>query len=82
MKNSVKEAAYKVEIGERLKVFRESKGISLRDFEKIAGKNFSNLAKIEKGERGINEQLLYALITAYPNFNIKWLLTGYGQMEE
>lgn len=82
MKSSIKKTANKVEIGERLKLFRESKDISLRDFDKIIGKDYSNLSKIEKGERGINEQLLYALISTYPNFNIKWLLTGQGQMEE
>lgn len=68
-------------IGERLKAFREYKGLSQPAF--VDGKKGINQANISQWERNESEprnKKAIALQKAYPDLNMKWLLEGIGEM--
>jgi transcriptional regulator with XRE-family HTH domain len=69
------------EIGERVRLFRESKDLSFSQFGEIVKKDKSNLSKLEKGKFSIDANFLHYLLKAYPRFNLQWLITGFGTME-
>ncbi len=65
-----------LEIGKRIKEFRMLKELTQIEFAKEMGIDYKNLPKIEKGERGLTETMLYNLIIYFPDFDPIYILTG------
>ena len=76
------EIAMLTAIGERVRLFREAKGLSLSEFGAIVHRDKSNLAKLEKGKFEVTANFLHYLLKRYPDFSLIWLITGKGEMEE
>lgn len=63
-------------IKERILYFAETLGISKRDFYKKINVSRGTL----ESNNGITEDVLVKFITTYPEINIRWLITGEGEM--
>ena len=66
-------------VNNRIKAVREALGISQKDFCRGIFLSQSFYAKLEKGERNLNERI-YELISNKYNINKEWLITGNGEM--
>lgn len=64
-------------IKERILVFIQSEGISVRRFEQAA--SLSNGAVSKMGDN-TRRKVLEQISNAYPHLNMEWLLTGEGEM--
>lgn len=64
-------------VKERLLEFIESKGITVRDFERNCGISNGAVSKMTSNTR---ESTYNRLSIAYPDLNIEWLKTGVGEM--
>lgn len=69
-----------VEIGERLKKFRKSIGVSQSEFAERLKIHQPNLSEIEKGTRTLGGGILQKLMNEYTQLSIKWLMLGEGEM--
>jgi transcriptional regulator with XRE-family HTH domain len=69
----------KKEIGKRLKLIREAKGLNQNDLGLSLGIQYQHVSKYERGESVPTWENLIKLIDQY-NVNINWLLTGKGKM--
>jgi len=69
----------KKEIGKRLRIVRESKGISQVELGNHLGIQFQHVSKYERGESVPTWENLIKLIELL-GVNINWLLTGKGKM--
>lgn len=67
--------------GERVKKVRKSKEMSMEQFGERLGVQKSAISKIEKGDRGLTEQMLKAICREF-NVNEEWLRTGDGDMPQ
>lgn len=63
----------------RIKTLRNTLGLTLEDFGKKVGVTRSAIGRIEKGERGITEQMILAICREF-DINETWLRTGEGEM--
>ena len=64
----------------RLKVFIESKGLSVSAFEKSIGMSNASFGKSLKNNGAIGSDKLEKILKEYPEINPEWLLTGQGDM--
>lgn len=67
-----------IQIGQRVKLIRESKNISQKDFAEILKIIPQTFSKYEKGERGLPDSVKVQLCQM--GVNSDWLLTGEGEM--
>lgn len=67
--------------GERVKEVRKFRKMSMEQFGERLGVQKSAISKIEKGDRGLTEQMLKAICREF-NVNETWLRTGDGDMPQ
>lgn len=67
--------------GERVKKVRKSKEMTMEKFGERLGVTRTAISNIEKGYRGLTEQMLKAICREF-NVNEKWLRTGDGDMPQ
>jgi transcriptional regulator with XRE-family HTH domain len=67
------------EIGNRIKVYRETIGMNQKEFSEKIDMSASYLSEIETGKHGIGFSFLIRLASAV-NINLNWLLTGKGNI--
>ena len=67
------------ETGSRLKLFRQSKNITLKELSKETGLSEGMISESENGKNKPSPNLMLALRKLY-NMDINWLLTGEGEM--
>lgn len=67
--------------GERVKEVRKFRKMSMEQFGERLGVQKSAISKIEKGDRGLTEQMLKAICREF-NVNEVWLRTGDGDMPQ
>lgn len=67
-------------ISARLTAFIESLGISKNAFAKEIGTSSALISKLTTQDTDFRIDFLDKIITRYPDFNPKWLLTGIGDM--
>lgn len=65
--------------GERVKEVRKFRKMSMEQFGERLGVQKSAISKIEKGDRGLTEQMLKAICREF-NVNEEWLRNGDGDM--
>ena len=64
----------------RIKQFIDYKGIAISAFEKSIGMSNASLGKSLKTGGTIGADKLGNILTAYPEINLYWLVTGKGEM--
>ncbi len=69
----------KEEIGPRLKILRESMGLTQTDMVKFLNICRPNYSRIERGQIAPNPHIM-AIIKAEFNVSLDWLITGEGEM--
>lgn len=67
-----------IEIGNRLRLIRESKGLNQKDFGSLLDVIPQTYSKYEKGERGVTDEIKIQLHRM--GISLSWLLTGEGEM--
>ena len=67
--------------GERVKKVRKSKEMTMEKFGERLGVTRTAISNIEKGYRGLTEQMLKAICREF-NVNEEWLRTGDGDMPQ
>jgi transcriptional regulator with XRE-family HTH domain len=67
--------------GERVKEVRKFRKMSMEQFGERLGVQKSAISKIEKGDRGLTEQMLKSICREF-NVNEEWLRTGDGDMPQ
>ena len=65
--------------GERIKEIRKTLGLTLEKFGEKLGVTKTAISRIEKGERGLTEQMTKSICREF-NVNEAWLRTGEGNM--
>lgn len=68
-------------IGERIKVLRKEKNLSMEDFGSIIGMGKSAVSRIENGVNGTTDQTIRSICREF-GVNERWLRTGEGEMFE
>lgn len=66
-----------MDLKERLKEFIRNQGVTIKGFERSLGMSNGYVNSISKG---LGDTYMNRLIENYPNLNIRWLLTGEGEM--
>ena len=66
-------------MNERLKLLRNTLGITLEEFGKRVGVTRSAIGRIEKGERKVTEQMALSICREF-RVNYYWLTEGSGDM--
>lgn len=64
----------------RIKLFIEKKGISVRKFEEKVGFSNGAFASQYKNNKTIGSDKIENILQEYPEINSEWLLTGKGEM--
>ena len=65
---------------ERLKQYIDAKGITIAAFEREAGMSNAAFGKALKNNGAIGTDKLENILSAYPDINPVWLLTGNGNI--
>lgn len=68
-------------IGERIKVLRKEKNLSMEDFGSVIGMGKSAVSRIENGVNGTTDQTIRSICREF-GVNEQWLRTGEGEMLE
>lgn len=68
-------------IGERIKVLRKEKNLSMEDFGSVIGMGKSAVSRIENGVNGTTDQTIRSICREF-GVNECWLRTGDGEMFE
>ena len=68
-------------IGERIKVLRKEKNLSMEDFGSVIGMGKSAVSRIENGVNGTTDQTIRSICREF-GINEHWLRTGEGEMFE
>lgn len=68
-------------IGERIKVLRKEKNLSMEDFGSVIGMGKSAVSRIENGVNGTTDQTIRSICREF-GVNETWLRTGEGEMFE
>lgn len=68
-------------IGERIKILRKEKCLSMEDFGAIIGMGKSAVSRIENGVNGTTDQTIRSICREF-GVNEQWLRTGDGEMFE
>lgn len=63
--------------GERVKAIRKELNLTLEKFGEKLGVQRSAVSKIERGERGLTDQMVKSICREY-NVNYDWLISGEG----
>jgi transcriptional regulator with XRE-family HTH domain len=71
----------KVTMNERLRDFVYSKGMSVNSMSRILEVSQTTLNQQVNGDCGVSANTLNAIAVKYPNANMRWFLTGEGEME-
>ena len=71
-----------MEISLRLKRFCETQGITQYRLSKHANINLGSISRFWTGKCEPSSEILARIVEAYPEINIRWLLTGKGEMLE
>ena len=66
---------------ERLKNWMESKGLKASKLADTIGVNRATISHILSGRNKPSIDFLEKLLSAYPNINANWLITGIGYMD-
>jgi len=66
-------------IGGRIKIYRDSLGLNMREFSDKTGVSRARLSDIERGA-SFGLDILSRILTAYPELNLIWVMTGQGGM--
>ena len=66
-------------MNERIKELRKALKMSQEEFGKTVGLSGAGISKIESGDRGVTNQVVFSLCAAY-NVSETWLRTGEGEM--
>lgn len=66
-------------MNERLKTLRNALGMTLEEFGRKVGVTRSAIGRIEKGDRGVTEQMCLSICREF-NVNEDWLRYGTGEM--
>jgi len=66
-------------IKERVLMICEEQTVSKTKFFTQFGQSYSNFTGRDK-KSPISSDFLTRMVTKYPNYNLKWLLTGVGEM--
>ena len=67
-------------IMERLKMFIDSQGITIKAFERSIGMSNASFGKSLKNGGNIGSDKVENILQVYPQLNPSWLLTGEGSM--
>jgi len=70
------------QIGKRLEEYRIAKGITQVAVSKAAKVQHGFLNQILNGKKGISAKVLINITSAFKDLNLRWLLTGEGEMYE
>lgn len=68
-------------IGERIKILRKEKNLSMEDFGAVIGMGKSAVSRIENGVNGTTDQTIRSICREF-GVNEHWLRTGEGEMLE
>ena len=68
-------------IGERIKILRKEKCLSMEDFGAIIGMGKSAVSRIENGVNGTTDQTIRSICREF-GVSEQWLRTGEGEMFE
>lgn len=68
-------------IGERIKVLRKEKNLSMEDFGSVIGMGKSAVSRIENGVNGTTDQTIRSICREF-GVNERWIRTGDGEMFE
>lgn len=68
-------------IGERIKILRKEKNLSMEDFGAVIGMGKSAVSRIENGVNGTTDQTIRSICREF-GVNEHWLRTGEGEMFE
>ena len=68
-------------IGERIKVLRKEKNLSMEDFGSVIGMGKSAVSRIENGVNGTTDQTIRSICREF-GVSEHWLRTGEGEMFE
>jgi hypothetical protein len=69
-----------MEIVDRIKLFIESRNISLRSFDESVGMSKGYMSRQIKTRASVGGDVLERIIDTYPELNPIWLLKGEGEM--
>jgi len=70
------------QIGKRLNAFRIDLGISQISLSEILEVRQGYLNQVIHGKKGISAKVIINITRAYKDLNLRWLLTGEGEMWE
>lgn len=70
------------QIGERLETYQKSQNITQTTLAQAAGIRQGFLNQILRGKKGISAKVIINISRAFKNLNLRWLLTGEGEMFE
>lgn len=70
------------QIGERLRAFQTSMKITQTVLAQHAGVKQGFLSQVFSGKKQISAKVLINITNAFKNLNLRWLLTGEGEMFE
>jgi hypothetical protein len=71
---------YMTPIVQRIKDYADARKLSIREIESTAGMSNGTLGKAIRTSSDIGASWLEKIVSAYPDINPAWLLTGRGDM--
>jgi len=69
-------------IVDRIILIAENKGLSINKFSQKIGVSNAYFSKQKKNNANVGSQIIENIVSIYPDINLKWLVTGEGQMLE
>lgn len=72
----------KEQVGARLDAFRNSLNLTQSAFAETIGVQQGFLNNVIRGKKGIGDKIIFNIAKAYKTLNLRWLLTGEGEMYE
>ena len=67
-------------MNKRFKLWLDSEGLNANLLSKLVDLNRSSISHIVNGRNKPSFDMLEKLISIYPNLNLNWLITGFGNM--
>lgn len=65
-------------LGERLRMFIKSKGLTIKEFSEICGLSDKSVINYVTNQRQPNAEALKKIIEKFPDLDLRWLLLGEG----
>lgn len=65
---------------DRINIIRENEGLNKSEFERSINKSSGYLNMLEKKKAMPSAEVLIDVTDLYPNYNLKWILKGEGEM--